>query len=283
MRGSILIDENGRFWPEKSRALMRRLDYRDSFVDPIVHALTFGCIHLRPDDSGIRVALHAGTFGRRALAAALYALTARTPRQILLATLKHDVWNYCIFASVADFAAHAEELAIGRSGTVQRFLAIEKPAPALAAWPTFRKALPVVELWQKNRGELSDDLAPTLRSAGLFDRSLVAREISGRQLVWEHFGAGFTGIYRPCESLLQVGRDVNEFYDAAYGVWVGESYTRTFAGSELRLDTCDTTFWTPRTGYLRVRYDRILMPWRYRSRKSVVLGISIRRAMSVIA
>ncbi|HXY99068.1 MAG TPA: hypothetical protein VEI03_03645 [Stellaceae bacterium] len=282
MRGGLLIDESGRLWPEESRELMRRLDYRGSSRAFILHAIDLGCIHLKPNESGIRVALSAGAFGRRALAAALYALAARAPRQILLAALASGAWSYRIFASIADFGAHAEDLAAGRPGATQRFLAIEKPEPALAAWPTFRKALPVVRLWRKNRGELSEDLAPTLMSAGLFDRSLLARG-AGAQLVWEHFGAGFTGVYQPCESLLQVGRDVHEFCDAAYGAWTAESYARTFAGSRLRLDTCDATFQTPRASYIRARYDRILMPWTYRSQKSVVLAISIRRAMASIA
>ncbi len=82
MRGGILIDESGRCWSEGSRELMRRLDYRGSLAGYIVRALNLGCIHMQPNDSGIRVAISADKLGRRALAAALYVLAARAPRQI---------------------------------------------------------------------------------------------------------------------------------------------------------------------------------------------------------
>lgn len=279
MRGGILVDEDGRFWPENARALMQRLDYRGSAAAFIIRALHLGCIHLQPNDSGARVAVSTGNFGRRALAGALYALTARAPRQVLLAALSKGEWNYCIFTSVADWGAHVENLAAGGAED-RRLLAIERPAAALAAWPTFRAMLPIVRLWRKTRGEFSEEITPTLMSAGLFNRSVLAREAPGQRLVWEHFGAGLTGLFRPCESLLQVGRDIDAFYDTAYGAWIAESYSRTFAGSQLRLETCDATLQRGRTGHIRLRYDRILIPWTYRCQRTAILGITIRRTMS---
>lgn len=43
---------------------MRRLDYRGSLADCIVHALNLGCIHMQPNASGIRVASSADTVER---------------------------------------------------------------------------------------------------------------------------------------------------------------------------------------------------------------------------
>lgn len=283
MLGGILIDDKGRLWPESSRELVRRIGYRDPSIGIPEYAVRRGLIHIRDSEGGMRVAVCAGRFAAPALAGALRAVHEQAPRRILLAVLAAEDWNYAICASVAELAAHAEDLAADKPFRRRPWLAIEKSPRAMAS-PTFGRTAPLVRLWRESRGRASAELLASLDNAGLLDRSVLAREIGhGSRLVSEHFGTGFDRAMKPCESLLRVGRDLDDVLDRGYGGWVAESYARTLAERRLRFETCDATFRTGKATSIRARYDRVLMPWTARSGDLLILGISIRRSVTAAA
>lgn len=283
MLGGVLIDAKGQAWPEGSRELARRLGSLDPALDIAAQAVRKGFIHLRPQSGAMRVSLCAGRFEDKTLASALYALHERAPPRILLAVLAGEDWNYGICASLADFAGHAEELMAGKPFQRQPWLLVEKDQRVLTSSPTFARALPLVRLWRETRGRLPQNLLFMLRAANLLDRSVLARPSRrSSRLVLDHFGGGFRAVMRPCESLLQVGRDLGDVYDHRYGAWVADTYGRALSERRLHLASVDATFQVSNHASVRARYDRVLIPWSDRSGVAI-LGLSIGRSLAAAA
>jgi len=162
------------------------------------------------------------------------------------------------------------------------WLAAERDIASLAA-PNYERLQPLVRIWREQRGALPEALPQTLQSLDLLHRSVLVRQRrrSSRMTV-EHFGAGIK-MLKPCEGMLSVGRDLNELPDGAYGDWVADSYSRALAGRRIRLDGVRATLKSSQATTLRVRYDRLLMPWRAAGGDELVLSVSMRRELSTVA
>ncbi len=168
MADGILIDEKGRRWPDRSWELVRRLGALPSGLGLAAHAVRErGFIHIRPQDTGARVALRPGGFGLEALAGALYELKERQFPRILLALFVEDEWFYEMLGGAWEFADRAEHLLTG--GPVmfrQPWLAAERTLAALNL-PDFTPVRPLVEIWQACRGRMPDDLESALDRLGI--------------------------------------------------------------------------------------------------------------------
>ena len=280
----ILIDERGENWPDDSSALAQRLGYREPDFDaPAYTVRNLGFIHVRQHEEGVRVSLRSGTFTLLTLAAALYVLVDRRPRRIVLAVFWGEDWSYEMFTSLGSFAERAEDLAAGEPIAGRpRWLSVEKKLDALEL-PAFENIKPVVELWKANRGRLSEELTQILRATDLLQRAVLVRKIPrSSRLVYQHFGGGIK-MMRPCETLAMIGRDAHDVPDKEYGSWVADSYGEALSSRRLRLDGVRATVGTSQSATLRVRYDRLLMPWRRGGSDLFVLGLSMRRQLSTVA
>jgi hypothetical protein len=280
----ILIDDRGEKWDDKSPALAQRLGYRDPDFDVPGYAVrNLGFIHVRQHGEGVRVSLRSQRYSLLSLTSALYVLLERRPRRIVLAVFENEEWSFEMFTSLGAFAERTEDLAAGEPVAGRpRWLAAEKEIDALAQ-PTLAKVRPVVDLWKANRGRLDRELHEALRAADLTHRAVLVRQIPGTsRLIYEHFGAAIK-MMRPCEAFAMVGRDVENVPDKAYGAWVAESYAKALSGRRVRLDAIRATLRTSQASTVRVRYDRLLMPW-YRAGTDLwVLSVSMRRQLSTVA
>jgi hypothetical protein len=277
----ILIDDRGETWQDSSPMLAHRLGYREPDFDAPAYAVrNLGFIHLRQHEEGVRVSLRSGTFSLLSLTATLYALVDRRPRRIVLAVFWGEDWSYEMFTSLGSFAERAEDLAAGEPIAGRpRWLAAEKKLDALTL-PAFAKIRPLVDLWITSRGRLSDDFDQALRASDLIHRAVLVRNVAGTsRLVYEHFGSAIKAM-RPCETLKLVGRDIDDIADRAYGGWVAESYSSVLRRRRLQLESVRATLRTSEENTLKVRYDRLLMPWRRSGNDLFVLGISMRRELS---
>lgn len=284
MGSGILIDERGEAWPDNSWELAQRLGYRTAEFDVPAYAVrNLGFIHLREQEGGAQVALRQSRYNLVTLTAALYALLERNPRRIMLSVFSGEDWSYEMFTNLGAFAERTEDLAAGeRIAERSPWLAAEKDLATLAS-PTFAKLRPVVNLWRATRGRLSGDIVEALRIAGVRDRAVLVRRVANSsRLVIEHFGAAIK-LLRPCETFLVVGRDIEQVPDRDYGGWVANSYSEALAGRRLRLDAVRATVRTSDAATLRVRYDRLLMPWRRTGDDLFVLSVSMRRQLSTVA
>src|SRR5215470_2308703 len=279
----ILIDDCCEVWSDSSPELARHLGYREPDFDAPGYAVrNLGFINVRQHAEGVRVSLRSGTFSLLTLAAALYLLVDRRPRRIVLAVFWGEDWSYEMFTTLGSFAERAEDLAAGEPIVGRpRWLAVEKKLEALEL-PAFEKVKPVVELWKVNHGRLSRELIQILRETDLLQRAVLVRKLpQSSRLVYEHFGGGIK-MMRPCETLAMIGREAHEVPDKEYGNWVADSYGEALSRRRLRLDGVRATVGTSQSATLRVRYDRLLMPWR-RGSDLFVLGLSMRRELSTVA
>jgi len=279
----ILIDDRGEPWSDNSPELARRLGYREPDFDAPAYAVrNLGFIHVRLHEEGVRVSLRSGRFSLLSLTAALYTLIDRRPRRIVLAVFWGEDWSYEMFSSLGSFAERAEDLAAGEPIAGRpRWLAVEKKLEALEL-PAFQQVRPVVDLWRTRHGRLSKELYDVLRATDLMQRAVLIRKLPrSSRLVYEHFGGGIK-MLRPCETFVMVGRDAHDVPDRDYGSWVAEHYGEALSRRQLRLDGMRAMVSTSQAGTLRVRYDRLLMPWR-RASDLYVLGLSMRRELSTVA
>lgn len=279
----ILIDDRGEQWLDNSAELAARLGYRATDFDAPAYAVrNLGFVHVRYHSEGVRVSLRAGRFSLLTLTATLYALVDRRPRRIVLAVFWDEDWSYEMFTSLGSFAERAEDLAGGEPIAGRpRWLAVEKALNALDE-PGFARLRPIVNLWRSSRGRCSDDLHQTLSASGLLHRTLLLRQLPGSsRLVFEHFGSGIK-VMKPCEAFAMIGCDAHDVPDKEYGSWVADCYSRALARRRLRLEAVSATVRTSGPT-LRVRYDRLLMPWRRTDRDLYVLSISMRRELSTVA
>jgi hypothetical protein len=280
----ILIDDRGKAWPDNSEMLARRLGYREPDFDAPAYAVrNLGFIHVRQHEEGVRVSLRSGTFSLLSLTAALYLLLDRRPPRIVLAVFWGEDWSYEMFTSLGAFTERTEDLAAGEPVAGRpRWLAVEKKLDALRK-PAFRTVRSVVDLWKANRGRLNEDLYQALQRADLLERAVLVRKLPrSSRLVYEHFGVGIK-LVRPCETFVMVGRDAHDLPDKEYGGWVAETYSEALSGRRLRLDGIRATISTSQAATLRVRYDRLLMPWLRGGSDLFVLGLSMRRELSTVA
>jgi hypothetical protein len=280
----ILIDDRGEAWPDNSEMLARRLGYREPDFDAPAYAVrNLGFIHVRQHEEGVRVSLRSGTFSLLSLTATLYLLLDRQPPRIVLAVFWGEDWSYEMFTSLGPFAERTEDLAAGEPVAGRpRWLAVEKNLDALRL-PAFDRVRPVVDLWKASRGRLSEDFYRTLSASDLMHRILLLRRLPrSSRLVYEHFGGGIK-VMKPCEAFTMIGRDAHEVADKEYGGWVAECYGRAASRHRLRLEAVRATVRTSEAATLRVRYDRLLMPWRRTDADLFVLSVSMRRQLSTVA
>jgi hypothetical protein len=281
MIASVLIDEGGKAWPANSAALARRLGYVDARVDLASWAVRErGAIHIRSIEDGVRVTLRPGGFSRVALAGALQALNDLAPPRIMLVIRSGSETHAELFTSVFAFIERAEQLAADPPIEIKvPHYSVQRSLRNLAT-PPFAMVRPIVELWRARRGELGEEVQRAIVAAGLFHRTILARQLASR-LITEHFGAGIM-IMRPCESMLTVGRDLNEQPDRDYGDWMAEAYAETSWARRLRLESVRAFVRTSAGTTLRTRYDRVLLPWRGEGDDLFVMCLSIQREVPVV-
>lgn len=282
MVGSILIDETGKVWPANSATLARRLGHVDARIDLAVFAVRErGAIHIRSIEDGVRVTLRPGAFSRVTLAGALQALNDIAPTRILLITRSGGESHAEIFTSVFAFIEHAEQLASDPPIEIKvpRY-AVQRNLRNLAT-PAFAVVRPIVDLWKERRGEIGDEVQRAIIRSGMLPRTILTRQLArSSRLITEHFGAGIM-IMHPCESLLTVGRELNEQPDRDYGAWMAEAYAETSWARRLRLESVRAFVRTSAGTTLRTRYDRLLLPWRGGD-ELFVMCLSIQREVPVI-
>jgi hypothetical protein len=276
MGGGMLIDPRGRVWPDDSWDIARRVGYNDVRDDIATFAVRErGFVHLRPRTDGMHVALREGRFNLTAFAGLMLELGRTRPPRILLRVLADDGPRFQLFTELHDLCAHLEALSKDKAVQTRIRRLAERRNLRVLTLPTFALARPIIELWERTRGELTEEVRRMMSADGLHGRTVLVRRASPHRLITEHFGTGIQ-ILRPCEALLKIGHDLHDMPDHDYGAWVAEAYDQTLWSSRLRVESLRAIVGTATGGKLRTRYDRVLIPWRWRG-DSFAMAVSIRR------
>jgi len=283
MTADIIIDDDGEPWPIDAPELARRLGCRDLRFGLADFAVAErGFIHIRPIETGVRVALRPGAFSPVTLAGTLQGLNDLSPRRILLVVGSGRDRMAELFTSIFEFVERAEHLASDPAIEVRvPHLSVPRGIHNLATAP-FAVVRPIVEFWRQRRGELTEDVHSVIIQDQAYRRAVLARRIKGTsRFIVEYLGAGHQHL-RPCESLSTIGRDVQEQPDRQYGAWIAQAYDEASRSHRLRVDSIRAQVGTSAAILLRARYDRVLMPWR-KCDDVFVMAVSIRRELSVMA
>lgn len=284
MTDGILIDERGRRWSDRSWDLVRRLGRFDPSLElPAFAVRERGFIHIRPQESGARVALRAGGFGLETLAGALYELKERRFPRILLAMLVGEEWFYEMLGGAWEFAERAEHLLAGGPVAPRHpWLAAERDLAALGL-PDFAQVRPLVELWRSSRGRMPEELDRAPAVTGLLERMILARQPPHTsRLVFAHLGGGIECVW-PGQNVLLLDRDIHEQPDREYGAWVACAYAENIAASRPCLQSIRATVRLSDTISAQGRYDRLTLPWRSPDGERFLMGISLTRDHRCIA
>lgn len=164
----------------------------------------------------------------------------------------------------------------GEEAEAAPWLAVSRPLGMLAR-PSFSRLRPLVELWRERRGRLPDESDAAVARMGLLHRMVfVRRAPNGARLVFAHFGAGIE-ILLPCESLLMIGRDIDDVHDRDYGACAARGYDESIASDAPRLQAIRATVRLSATAAIEGRYDRLLLPWIGSGGERFVMGVTLTR------
>ena len=159
------------------------------------------------------------------------------------------------------------------------WLSLPRP-PGILSLSRFSRIQPVVGAWRSARARLDDDVDLALRATGMHSRMTLARQSSSR-MVMEYCGAGHKHL-SPCEGLLRIGRDIHEMPDREYGARASAAYVEVAATLSSRIESVRALVRTSSATLLNARYDRVLLPWRGRGGEVFVMGLSLRRELSIV-
>lgn len=162
-----------------------------------------------------------------------------------------------------------------------RWLALSRPATVLSQ-ASFARAQPLFRVWRDARGALNCDIANALTAGNIAHRTFLLRQLpTGSQLVVEHCAWGVAFLL-PCESLLMLGRELCDMPDRDYGARMIKAYAHTAWSECVHVQSVRALIRTSAGTTLRTRYDRVLLPWRFKSNDLFVMCVSLQRELPTV-
>jgi hypothetical protein len=276
----MLVDRRGRVW--SAPILARHYGYRYP-ADLSLASFAVrerGFIHVRRRPAGVEIALRARKFTQRGLLAAILALE-QMPARILLSVFDGARWRHELFANLLSFTQLAEALAADKPlGPCEPWIATRLSLDALSQ-PRFASLRPLVKVWEACRGRLPQDFGRYVAEFGHQPRTiLLQRKTRSKQLVFEHVPIG-SQMMKPDQWLNYIGHSLAEMPDPQYSEWAHRTYSEVVASERPQLDTVRANTRSLEGAKLRMRYDRLLVPWRGRGSAVFVNAVTIRRELSI--
>ena len=276
----MLVDRRGRVW--STPILARYYGYR---YPADVSLASFavrerGFIHVRRRPSGVEIALRAGKFTQRGLLAAILALE-QIPARIVLSVFDGARWTHELFASMVSFTRLAETIAADKPlGPREPWIATQLSLDALSQ-PRFASLRPLVSIWEACHGRLPAEFDRYVAEFGHQPRTiLLRRKPRSKRLLHVRVPVGSL-MMKPDQWPNLLGRDLEELPDPAYGAWAHRAYTEIVASGGPKLDSVRATTRSADGATLRMRYDRLVMPWRTDVSDVFVSAVTIRRELSI--
>ena len=86
---------------------------------------------------------------------------------------------------------------------------------------------------------------------------------------------------KPDQWVNLLGHDLEQLPDPEYGAWARRAYSEIVASGSPQLDNVRATTRSADGATLRMRYDRLVMPWRAAGSDVFVSAVTIRRELSI--
>ncbi len=129
--------------------------------------------------------------------------------------------------------------------------------------------------WRSHRGHFDAAIFTPLIQGKLQDRyATVTSHSSNPTLTFASIGTGFLSYNKAWRRAVR-GRRMEDQPDVLYGTWAANAYREALASGEPRLDDVDALINRPGLGSHRVRYRRLIVPFRPYSGVTYLLGASL--------
>ena len=115
------------------------------------------------------------------------------------------------------------------------------------------------KMWKSSNGCLTPEVSSKLEQV-TYGRMVLAR-MAGHGAVVVQLGHGYQNI-APQWCDFAIGRPLQEFPDRQYGEWVGNGMAATHEGRSPRLELVEADLERVGLAPVRVRYERLMLPWR---------------------
>jgi hypothetical protein len=121
---------------------------------------------------------------------------------------------------------------------------------------------------------LTGNIEDELLISGILDRTVIFRRSPASSgLINEHFGSRIVFV-RASDA---VGRDILEQPDPAYAGRAAVAYREVLSHRKIIIDACRAVIRTWDGRMINARYDRVLIPWRWRGSDQFAMCFSLRR------
>jgi hypothetical protein len=262
---TVVFDDAGRGWDEKSLELRRQIHCRRPDFDLTTYLIdNLGFVALSwKVRSACTIRLRPALASPTGLAAALYALADLAPTRIVISHPSEACGNE-LFADLGRAIARIEELvAAAREATVP---------------PAFLKRELALNALLETSGPLSTLLQRWVDGDMAYDpakhRELLYGELHGRFMVVEpdadchrliiaDIGPGFVVYDEPWLRIAR-GLPIEHQPDYAYGCWARDVFERVLESERPCVDDIDAMIARPRLNdHVRARYRRLVLPYRH--------------------
>jgi hypothetical protein len=271
----LLIDDKGGEWPDDSPELARRLGH----CNPRSSLAAFGvrergCIHIRAQAGGARVALKDRGFNLVTFAGGMLQLGRLAPSRILLSVVTGSAPLVRLFADLHDFGNAVEPMAAGHPLELRHPFVAKPRSPRVLNLPSFAAWRPVMEAWRRSRGEFSRETMDRLRGTFPANNTTVLCRLEGEsRFVAEE--CSFDESSTELRGARLVGRELHNLFEPEYGAWCAEAWAGALWRRRVEVATVHARIRWP-CGIIVTRYDRALIPWR-RGRDQLVMGLALQR------
>ena len=275
----LMIDQKGRIWRTGSEALHNWHGLTAEVGDLTSYLLrNMGYVRVRfqPMMNSVTVSLRPEFVGEMTILALAEYLLVQFPTRLAVELIENEPYLQ-IVGDVEDLLAIVAERSDPKC-LLRRRTYFEQPL-SLVELSRNQRLLPLKQRylqWCKARARLVDVEAA---SAISIPQEFSARIHPHRAELFE-IGDGYP---LPAASLgRNIGGSVHEQRDQAYGAWVTECLLAAVHEDEPRLEMVEATLCPPDGKPLRVRYERLLLPWSSRAGR-IVTSASVTRTIFAAA
>jgi hypothetical protein len=231
----------------------------------------------RQRGSGVRIRLEGGTLSTACLQRVLWLLTGAGARRVVLEDERRSAVAE-VMNNFEDIAARLDHLRGMTPGELRRpDYVTQALSLGRLEHRKRRRLLDTFWAWQAADGRLGSDFAPLAPLGfGTGEHALVCHE-AGR-LAIEAWPNRVT-LYAPCAALGLCGRDFADQPDRVFAMRAAESYRRVAHRGDPVLEFVEAVIRPPHAPPHRVRYERLLLPWRGHDGRLRVSGTALIRVL----
>jgi hypothetical protein len=278
----LLVASDGRLWDVNAAALRRHLGYYGGSGDLVRLAtgdLGYAFIVLTADRARLR--LRPAMFTRACFEAVAGVLVKQNPRRVVI-EIEDDQTVAQLFDTIYDTIAHLDQLRVRAPGEDERpdffhdVLALERIRS-----PRREPLLKHYRSWQRARGELDAQRLQMMNDQPTAAKQLFARVTASDKVVPITWPSYMT-LYAPSEVPKIIGKPFDEHVDGGYLQAAAGGYVEVKRRNQPMLELVEAALRPPNGPPRRIRYERLLLPWRGVGGEMFVSSVSFFRSQRLL-